>query len=274
MAATVADVLAPHYTHNRIDHFMGVAGIPGQLPPSLNKVDKTRAWLSLANQHCPDPLTALGIALTELMEVDTTGYGAPTDLSDEREKIQKSLASYGLSYAQGGRILLAGTTAVSKGIEKVIQDRDLAGLQTEFDRIFRNIESDPAAAVTASCALLESLFKVFITEECLYMPSDKSIKPLWNIVRKNLNLEPNKEQAEDVRTVLVGLGAIVDGLGSLRTHEGSAHGHEKRGYAMKPRHARLTSHAAFTLAMFVLETWPQSGRPSTVTALRKPMITA
>lgn len=67
--------------------------------------------------------------------------------------------------------------------------------------------------------------------------------------------EPDKEQEEDVRTVLVGLGAIVDGLGSLRTHKGSAHGHEQRSYTMKPRHARLASHAAFTFATFVLETW-------------------
>ncbi len=274
LAATVADVLALRYTHNRIDQFMDLAGIPGQLSPGLNKVDKTRAWLNLANQHCPDPLGALGIALTELMEVDTVGYASPADLSEEREKIQRALAAYGLTYVKGGMIMLAGATAVSKGIEEIIEHRDLAGLQTEFDRIFRNIESDPAAAVTASCALLESLFKVFITEEGLDMPSDKTIKPLWNIVRKNLNLEPSKEQADDIRTVLVGLGAIVDGLGSLRTHEGSAHGHEKRGYAMKPRHARLTSHAAFTLAMFILETWPQKTQPSKVTALRKPMITA
>jgi hypothetical protein len=56
-------------------------------------------------------------------------------------------------------------------------------------------------------------------------------KPLWNVVRKNLKLEPEQEQTEDVRAVLVGLSAIVEGLRSLRTHKGPAHGHEKRVYA-------------------------------------------
>jgi hypothetical protein len=41
------------------------------------------------------------------------------------------------------------------------------GLRTEFDRIRENEESDPAAAVTASCALLEALFKTYIEEEKL-----------------------------------------------------------------------------------------------------------
>jgi hypothetical protein len=70
--------------------------------------------------------------------------------------------------------------------------------------------------------------------------------------------EPEKMQEDDVRKVLLGLGSIVDGIGALRTHKGSAHGHEK-SYKLKPRHARLTSHAAFTLAVFIIETWEQRG---------------
>ncbi len=140
------------------------------------------------------------------------------------------------------------------------QSHDLAGLQTEFERINETVESDPAAAVTASCALLEALFKVFIAEEKLEMPADKTIKPLWNVVRKNLKLEPDKQQNEDVRAVLVGLSSIVEGLGSLRTHKGSAHGHAQQVFKVKPRHARLTSHAAFILASFIIETWEERGK--------------
>jgi hypothetical protein len=87
---------------------MGSAGIEGKPDAGLNKVDKARAWLTLANQHCSNPLDALGIVLTELMEVETVGYASPTDLSEEREKIQKVLASYGLTYVKGGLIILAG----------------------------------------------------------------------------------------------------------------------------------------------------------------------
>lgn len=241
------------------------AGIEGDSPPG-NKFVKTRAWLTRANSDSnPDPMATLGKVLVELMEVDVVGYGSDADLSAERTKIQEILGAHGLKYVKGGSIVLAGLTPVTQNIEAIIRAHDLVGLKTEFDRINGTVESDPAAAVTASCSLLEALFKTFIIEEKLQMPADQTVKPLWNVVRKNLNLEPDKLQNEDVRAVLVGLSSIVEGLGSLRTHKGSAHGHAKQTYRVKPRHARLTSHAAFTFASFIIETWEErSGKTKAV----------
>jgi hypothetical protein len=67
--------------------------------------------------------------------------------------------STGFVYLKGGYIATVGETAVSKTLQDIIRARDLPGLQTEFDRIYGNVESDPASAITASCALLESLSK-------------------------------------------------------------------------------------------------------------------
>ena len=233
------------------------AGIEGEIPPGLNKVDKTRAWLKVANESCKDPLAALGTVLIELMEVDTSGYGVQTDLSEDRKKVQTALGAHSLSYFKGGLITASGATAVSRTTEDIIRERDLAGLQTEFDRIFRNVESDPATTVTASCALLESLFKTYIEEESLQMPADQSIRPLWKVIRADLNFDPGATHDQDLKTVLSGLVAIVEGIGALRTHKGSAHGQGKIIYKLKPRHARLAAHASFTLANFVLETWAE-----------------
>jgi len=252
--AVISDVLAERYTHSRIDYFIGAAGLEGDRP-SANKIDKVREWLRRANTGgYDDPLAILGKLVTELMEVDFESVEAQAALEKDRARVRKILAEQGLTYVKGGRVVVSGVTEVSKTIEEHIKAHDLSGLQSEFDRIYANVESDPAAAVTASCALLESLFKVYITQEKLEMPSDKSLGPLWKVVRGHLKLEPDKLQDEDVRKVLVGLGSIVDGIGALRTHKGSAHGHEKT-YKVLPRHARLTAHSAFTLAAFVLETW-------------------
>ena len=98
-----------------------------------------------------------------------------------------------------------------------------------------------------------------IEEEKLKMPSEQSIKPLWKVVRSDLKFEPSVTQDEDLRTILTSLGGIVEGLGSLRTHTGSAHGRSKVRYKLKPRHARLAANAAFTLATFVLEAWAERG---------------
>jgi hypothetical protein len=257
--AIVSDVLATRYTHSRIDYFMGSANITCS-PPGGNKVDKTREWLRWANENNPDPLATLGKVITEFMEVNGSGYASDTDLDPEREKINKVLGEHGLSYMKGGYIATVGTTAVSKTLEGIIRARDLAGLQTEFDRIYENLESDPASAVTASCALLESLFKTYIEENGLDIPSDQSVKPLWKVIRSDLKFDPAATADDDLKTILSGLAAIVEGTGSLRTHKGSAHGHGKTKYKLKPRHARLAAHAAFTLASFVLEAWTERGR--------------
>jgi hypothetical protein len=50
------------------------------------------------------------------------------------------------------------------------------------------------------------------------MPSEQTIKPLWKTVRKDLKLDPELVEDDDLKTVLGGLAAIVEGMGSLRTH--------------------------------------------------------
>jgi hypothetical protein len=252
---TVADVLQSKYTHNRLDSLMKRVGIPGD-PPEGNKSEKGRAWLHRANATLEQPLSALGLVLEEFMESDTPEFGAPEEMYVQKAKIKESLRKSGLAYGGGGR-MITSTAGATRVLEDLVRSRDLAGVQTEFDRISRDLESDPASAVTASSAMLESLFQIFIEDEGLTMPSDKSIKPLWNVVRKHLRLEPADLQDEDLRKVLSGLASIVDGIASLRTHKGSAHGQGRSKYRLKPRHARLVVHSASTLATFILETWDE-----------------
>jgi len=258
--AVVADILATRYTHSRIDYFMEAANITCE-PPGGNKVDKSRSWLKMANEITEDPLATLGKVITELMEVNSSGYASDADLDVEREKLRKVLGEHGLSYIKGGRIINAAATTVAENLQDIIANRDLVGLQTEYDRIFEHIESDPALAVTASCSLLESLFKQYIAEENLAMPTEQSIRPLWKVIRSHLNFDPAAVDDKDLRTVLTGLAAFVEGIGALRTHKGSAHGHGKPTYKLKPRHARLAAYASVTLACFVLEAWSDATAP-------------
>jgi hypothetical protein len=256
--AVVSDVIGGGWTHAEIDNMMESAGIERENPPPGNRQVKTRGWLQHANQTMPDPLAVLGKILIEVMEVPVPNPSWEFEVGEpRRERIRKSLSEYGLAYVKGGYITVAGATTVSKTLEDIIRAHDLSGLQIEFDRIYENIESDPASAVTASCALLESLFRTYIEDNILQMPSEQSIKPLWKVVKKDLNLDPALVTDDDLKTILSGLAAIVEGTGSLRTHKGSAHGRGKTAYRVKSRHARLAAHAAFTLASFVLEAWAE-----------------
>jgi hypothetical protein len=251
--AVVSDTLASRYTHDAINQLMEAVGLEMNPLPGGNKQVKTRAWLNHANKTSPAPIEILGTVLAEFMEKDSDEWDK--QLHTDQERVSEVLGKYGLCYMKGGYLAALGATKISKALQDIIRARDLSGLQTEFDRIYENLEADPPSAVTASCALLESLFKTFIDDNKLEMPSDESIKPLWRVVRKHLKLDPAIVDDHDLKTILTGLAAIVEGTGSLRTHKGSAHGHGKTKYKVKPRHARLAAHAAFTLASYVLEAW-------------------
>src|SRR6202040_2692341 len=104
-----------------------------------------RAWLRRANESSGDPRATLGKVIVELMEVDTMSWRAEDDKSahPERDRVSKILGEHGLTYIRGGFVLPAGVTVVSRSLGEIIRSRDLSGLQTEFDRIYSNVESGP-----------------------------------------------------------------------------------------------------------------------------------
>ena len=149
-----------------------------------------------------------------------------------------------------------------------------------FDTVSRDLERalasarvDPEDAVTAACSTVESVCRSILIELSLDLPEKKDIKGLFGAVRKPLGLATDRADfdpliADDVRKILSGLSTVVEGIGSLRTHGGDAHGRE-RGYARIDRRiASLAIHSASTIALFLIETW-QRKYPSRELKLHK-----
>jgi hypothetical protein len=254
LVAVVAEVFSAYYTHTEIDSRFFAAAFPGN-PPEGNKQQKCHKWLLLANQQSPAPLKALGVLIEDVMEiVPPQSFDGDHPLLAHRARIVAQLSALGFSHQKGGHIVQFGASAASHTLEQIVHDRDLTGVQHEFERILSNLDTDPAAAVTASCALLEALFKTYLADEHIPLPADQSVLPLWKLVRGHLKLDPAEMQDEGLKKILSGLASIIDGTASLRTKRGSAHGHDGRtGFRVQARHARLASHAAFTLATFFIE---------------------
>ncbi len=152
-----------------------------------------------------------------------------------------------------GRVL----AAPSRSLRQVLQDRDTGSAVEEFERALLHVESDPPAAATAACALLEAVFKVYVEKHDLVSPKKPTIKPLWKVVSGHLGFSPGQIQDDDLKRILSGMSSVVDGIAALRTHAGTAHGRGGMRYRLKPRHARLAVHSAHTLATFILESWDE-----------------
>ena len=182
LIADIASIIGEWHSHTEIDIMFTRLGAPGD-PPVGNKIIKVQTWLRRANGKPRfDAVPLLGGVLEELMDREVTAYNQEF-VERKRTEVVRALARHGLSYQRGGVILGATLSTPSRSVEDLIRKKNLSELQKEFDRALANVESDPPSAITAACAILESTFKVIITDKALTMPGDQSILPLWRVVQ-------------------------------------------------------------------------------------------
>jgi hypothetical protein len=252
----VSEALAELNTHAGIDSLLSYAGAPGD-PLQGNKIVKTQEWLRRANKdESVDPMEVLGRVLEPIMDAapEDSDWGADTK-AKARERLDPTLARCGLQYTRGGHVGPLGLGAPTRSFEELIRHRNIQAVDEEFRRALKNVEAAPRDAVSAACNTLESICKVYIQEEHLELPAKQDLQGIWGVVRKDLHFDPSAVEDRDLKEILSGLLAVVNGIGALRTHASSAHGAGPKGYRLEPRHARLAVHAAHTLGAFVLESW-------------------
>jgi hypothetical protein len=263
--AVCAEFLAERETHSELDNLFSYAGAPGD-PPEGNKLAKANAWLRRVNKnHSVDPLRVLGRLVERYME-EPFDAASPwlVGLSKWRAKFTDVLGEHSLQYARGGHIVTS-LGVPTRTLQEFIQDRNLAAIESEFDRAAQNTENEPREAVSAASNILESVCKVYIEDNGLEMPAKQDLQSVWNAVRKDLGLDPSHIEDRDLQSILSGIISVVHGIGALRTHASSAHGAGRKLYRLEPRHARLAVHAAHTLTLFILESWEtksQKQRPT------------
>lgn len=258
VAQVVGEILGGHYyNHTTLNTMLLECGAPGD-PPEGNCVVKVTSWLVRAGRDPGvDAFDVLGKVLAHYMdEVTSLPYPrTEADLAKTKQRIHDALARAGLSYHAGGRILGATSSVPTRSLDQLLRARDLRSVEMEFERALKSVLTDPPAALTAACAIVEAVCKVYIADEGLELPGMQTVKPLWKVVQQHIGLDPATLEDNDLKQILVGLSSIVDGLGALRTHGGSAHGRGRKPYSVEPRHARLAIHSAHSLTAFLLETW-------------------
>jgi hypothetical protein len=257
----VADIFGKYYTHTQINNLFLRADAPG-VAPNGNKTDKCQEWLIRCNKEGKDGLQLLGAVLEDFMEkiLDSEDiFGTPNpnteNWQNDHTKVREVLMKHGFVYSSGGKIYSTGASVTAITLEQILKNRDLHAIELEFKRAMENITIDQPASLTAACAIIESTCKLYIDEKGLTPPKECSIKPLWVAVAGDLGFDASRVEDNDLRKILTGLSSIIDGIGALRTHAGSAHGRGAMRYKIQPRHARLAVHAAHTLTVFLIESW-------------------
>ncbi len=262
--ATLSDALATAFTHRELDNLFDRLDAPQPRTQEWsNKEGKARAYLDAANL-LPDPAPVIAGMLEELLDVALphklaywTGSEEPP-INKAVGMLRGAMEKAGLQYVDRQLIRVGATAPVpsAKALRDLLRAGDYASVEEEFRKAESSTEQDPREAVRAACAQLESLFKLYIEDTPeLPMPAKQDLGALWAIIRKRFNLNAAAVEDQDLQKVITGLGAIADGIGSLRTHASTAHGKGRKPYRIEPRHARLAVNSAHTLALFILETW-------------------
>lgn len=243
--SVLAEVFSRRESHATLDSLFAYAEAP-EGPPDGTKWQKSQDWLRRVNKETEQPFRVLGLLVEKYLE------GEEDD--PDKEKIERVLERAGLKYVTGGKIFSPAGGA-SRSLEQLIRGRDFESIEEEFDRALESVDARPREAISAACNILEAVFKTYIEDEGLEMPAKKDLRGVWNVIRKELGLDASQIEDEDLRQIVTGMGSVVSGLASLRTHASTAHAPGRKRYRPQPRHARLAVHSAHTLAAFILETW-------------------
>src|SRR5690606_37330442 len=132
-------------------------------------------------------------------------------------------------------------------------------IRRQLERMESSVDNDPSHAIGAAKELVESTCKTILADEGA--PHDKNIDlmPLIKLTVKQLKLTPDDipdtaKGAQSIKQLLHKLAAIVHEMGELRGLYGTGHGKDGRFKGLQPRHARLATGMAGTLALFLFET--------------------
>jgi hypothetical protein len=270
LISVLCEVIVQAETHASMNNLFMYANAPGD-PPDGSKPIKAQAWLRRIEQRKDiDALEVLGLLIEGYMEPPLRAASAVDAelVLDEFQKtriatLEAALKRANLRYFPGGMVCrISGSP--TRSLQAFIEKLDYGSVNQEFERAIGNVESNPRESVSAASNILESVFKIYIESNSLAMPSNIDIQSLWKVVKINLGLDPSGVEDRDLKEILSGLAAMVNGIGSLRSHASSAHGAGKKTYKLQPRHARLAIHAAHTLAIFVLESWEERKRVAVI----------
>lgn len=136
---------------------------------------------------------------------------------------------------------------------------DPTAIRDHLDRIERNLDADPRAAVGSAKELVESTAKLVLTAQKIPYGKNDDLQKLAHAAQQALGLAPKQvdgeqEVAPGLRSLLGGLLSLARGLAELRNQVGTGHGREQVPQWVTPRHARMAVGAAHVWCQFVLET--------------------
>lgn len=183
---------------------------------------------------------------------------ADPKFSHDLDRLRRALDHAGFGWDGRNVSRRAGPFSVA-ALGRRLRDVGVAEIDEEIERIAASIESDPADAITAARALVETTCKAVLDE--LREPFDEGddLPTLYKKTAGALKLDPVQHEVV-YRQTLQGLVSAIQGIAEVRNKLGDAHGKGRSAARPQPRHARLAAGASVTISTFLVETLEERRR--------------
>jgi hypothetical protein len=122
---------------------------------------------------------------------------------------------------------------------------------------------DPPDATTRASSLIETLCRHILDAKGKPLPNNEDLQHLYRAAVRELSLSPEQQRTDDLRAIAGGMNTVVIGVGTLRTHAGTAHGRGPRDQPITFTQARLSVNAAGILATYLMDTLSEKMPPAT-----------
>jgi hypothetical protein len=153
-------------------------------------------------------------------------------------------------------MLEAGATSPGDDVAAEILTRlDWNEVQAAWRKALERKTSDPEGAITMARTLLETVCKHVLDEAAVSYDPKADLPNLYGLTAKRLRLSPSQHTEDVFKQILGGCHSVVQGLGTLRSRVGDAHGQGKKAVKPAARHAELAVNLAGAMATFLAQTW-------------------
>lgn len=219
-----------------------------------NRTTEEDLHQAISNDHSPATYSITHVAECPVSWL--VAVGGKDILESLFADIQRRLTEQTRSSAAVAEVLANTAHAPVQDLDSSLQSAanalDYNRIVDEWRRAQAAVSIDTAEAATRSCTLLESLLKHMLSALQAEPPADQSVRPLFKSVSRLLALSPDKQTSDHLVQIASGVVTIVHGIGSLRSHVGSAHGRGPGARAASVEEARFAVNISGSLATYLM----------------------
>ncbi|WP_138733594.1 abortive infection family protein [Modestobacter excelsi] len=180
-----------------------------------------------------------------------------------RGKLLRALTDDGFALGPEGQLRAVAGRRVEIPLDQIA---DIEVLEEHLVRIDREVDTDPAGALSAVKALIESTAKIVLRETGGTWERNVKFPTLVSGAQKALGLmvgtlAPDKAGDTSLKMVLDGLYKVAIGIDELRNRYGRDHGRDTPLRGLTERHARLAVHSGTAYCRFLLDTLADPAAP-------------